>query len=553
MAKQSGRTCISGRAGGYGLTMLECDAVVVGAGPNGLVAANALADAGWNVVLVEEQDEVGGAVRSAESVAPGFVTDLFSAFYPLAAASPVIRDLHLERHGLVWRQSPDVLAHALPDGRAAVIRGSATDTAAGLEECAAGDGEAWLQMVRGWDRVRDPLLDALFTPFPPVRSAARLLRRWGVAGTLDFTRLALLPVRRLAEEEFTSEEARILLSGNAMHSDVTPDGAGSGLFGWLLAMLGQDVGFPVPEGGAGMLATALRRRAESLGVQVRCGRAATSVEVTHGRAAGVRLADGTTIRARHGILADVPAPTLYGRLVATEHLPPRLLDDVRRRFDWDDATLKVNWALDAPIPWTAPGARRAGTVHLGVDHDGLVDVAADLSVGRMPRTPFVLLGQMSVADPTRSPRGTESAWAYTHLPRSAASDDRAVAAQVGRLEDAVEQVAPGFLALRRGRQVQSPGDLEGADRNLSRGAINAGTAALHQQLVLRPTRGLGRPETPIPGLYLASASAHPGGGVHGACGWNAAVAALRHRGPVGTVRRALVRTAWDRVLREPAG
>ena len=528
-----------------------CDAVVVGAGPNGLVAANALADAGWDVVLVEEQGEVGGAVRSAEVAAPGFVTDLFSAFYPLAAASPVIGDLHLEHHGLVWRRAPDVLAHALPDGRAAVLRGAATDTAAGLEACAAGDGEAWLRMVRGWDRIRDPLLDALFTPFPPVRPAARLLRRWGVSGTLDFTRLALLSVRRLGDEEFASEEARLLLSGNAMHSDVPPDGAGSALFGWLLAMLGQDVGFPVPEHGAGMLATALRRRAESLGVQVRCGVAVTAVEVASGRAVGVRLADGTTVRARHGILADVPAPALYGGLVAPEHLPARLLDDVRRRFDWDDATLKVNWALDAPVPWTAPGARGAGTVHLGVDHDGLVDVAADLSVGRMPRAPFVLLGQMTTADPTRSPSGTESVWAYTHLPRPLASNDAAVADQVERLEDAVEQVAPGFRALHRGRHVQAPLGLEGADASLSRGALNAGTAALHQQLVLRPTRGLGRPETPVPGLYLAGASAHPGGGVHGACGWNAAVAALRHRGRVGGVRRALVGTAWARVLREP--
>ena len=530
----------------------SCDAVVVGAGPNGLVAANALADAGWDVVLVEAQDEVGGAVRSAESVSPGFVTDLFSAFYPLAAASPVIRDLHLEEHGLAWCHAPDVLAHALPDGRAAVLRRSAADTAAGLDQHAAGDGEAWLRMVGGWNRVRDPLLDALFTPFPPVRSGVRLLRRSGVGGTLDLTRLALLSVRRFGEEEFGSEEARVLLSGNAMHSDVAPDSAGSALFGWLLVMLGQDVGFPVPEGGAGMLATALRRRAESRGVTVRCGVPVTSVEVSSGRARGVRLADGTTLRARHAVLADVPASALYGGLVAPRHLPPRFLDDVRR-FDWDDATLKVNWALDRPIPWTAPGARRAGTVHLGVDHDGLVDVAADLSVGRMPRTPFLLLGQMTTADPTRSPAGTESVWAYTHLPRTLAHDEGAVGGQVERMEEAVEAVAPGFLTSRRGRQVQTPRGLEGSDANLSRGAINAGTAALHQQLVLRPTRGLGRPETPVPGLYLAGASAHPGGGVHGACGWNAAVAALRHRGPLGVVRRAVVHTAWSRVLREPEG
>ena len=278
------------------------------------------------------------------------------------------------------------------------------------------------------------MLDALFTPFPPVRPATRLLRRWGVAGTLDFTRLALLSVRRLGEEEFGSEEARILLSGNAMHSDVSPDSAGSALFGWLLAMLGQDVGFPVPEGGAGMLATALRRRAESLGVQVRCGVAVTSVEVTGGRAVGVRLADGTTVRARHGILADVPAPTLYGRARRRTSTCRPGCSTTCDRFEWDDATLKVNWALDAPIPWTAPGARSAGTVHLGVDHDGLVDVAADLAVGRMPRSPFILLGQMTTSDPTRSPAGTESAWAYTHLPRQLAHDDDRVADQAERLE-----------------------------------------------------------------------------------------------------------------------
>src|SRR5512139_615249 len=132
------------------MTATTCDAVVVGAGPNGLVAANALADAGWDVVLVEAQDEVGGAVRSAESVAPGFVTDLFSAFYPLAAASPVIRDLHLEQHGLVWRHAPSVLAHALPDGRGAALRRTAHDTAAGLDAHHPGDGDAWLRMVDGW-------------------------------------------------------------------------------------------------------------------------------------------------------------------------------------------------------------------------------------------------------------------------------------------------------------------------------------------------------------------------------------------------------------------
>ena len=170
----------------------------------------------------------------------------------------------------------------------------------------------------------------------------------------------------------------------------------------------------------------------------------------------------------------------------------------------------------------------------------------------MPRSPFILLGQMTTSDPTRSPAGTESVWAYTHLPRQLAHDDDLVAEQAERLEGCVEEVAPGFLDLRRGRHVQAPGAMEASDANLSRGALNAGTAALHQQLVLRPTRGLGRPETPVRGLYLAGASAHPGGGVHGACGWNAAVSALRHRAPLGVVRKALVGSAWSRVMRDQA-
>lgn len=522
------------------------EAVVVGAGPNGLVAANALADAGWDVVLVEEQDEVGGAVRSAEVTAPGFTNDLFSAFYPLAAASPIIRDLGLDAHGLTWRHAPDVLAHALDDGRTAVLHRDAESTAAGLEAEAAGDGDAWLAMFAEWQRVRDPMLAALFTPFPPVAAGLRMVRRLGAADTLDFARLAVLPVRRLAAERFRGYGAKLLLTGNAMHADIPPDAAGSGVFGWLLAMLGQDVGFPVPQGGAGELAQALRRRAESLGVQVSTGTPVTEVHVAGGRAEGVRLADGTVVRARRAVLADVTAPALYRRLLSRQSLPARLLRDLDR-FQWDNPTVKVNWALDRPIPWQNEAASGAGTVHLGVDDAGFVDFAADLAVGRAPQRPFLLFGQMTTADPTRSPAGTESAWAYTHLPAGRWTDQQ-VGEHVERMEQAVERVAPGWRSHQLARNVQSPADLEAADANLVDGAVNAGTSALHQQLVFRPVPGLGRPETPIPGLFLAGASAHPGGGVHGACGWNAARAALADQGVTAPLRRTLARTAWDRLL-----
>ena len=524
------------------------DAVVIGGGPNGLVAANALADAGWDVVLVEAADRTGGAVRSDEVTAPGFVSDMFSAFYPLAAASPVIRDLQLEEHGLEWRRAPSVLAHALEDGRAAVLEHDAAATARGLEEFAPGDGDAWLEMFAGWQRIRDPLLDALFTPFPPVTSALRLLGRTKIAGAMDLARLGVLPVRRLGSENFRGAGGPLLLTGNAMHSDVPPDGAGSGIFGWLLAMLGQDVGFPVPGGGAGMLAEALTRRAQSLGAEVRTGTPVSSVDVVSGSAVGVRLADGQSIRARRAVLADVTAPALYLDLVGRHRLPARMVRDLEE-FQWDNPTIKVNWALDRPVAWDAPGARGAGTVHLGVDVDGFVDFAADLSVGREPRRPFILFGQMTTSDPTRSPAGTESAWAYTHVPHGLDWSGDLLDQHVARVEEAVERVSSGFRESQLARHVQSPRDLETADANLVHGAVNAGTSAVHQQLIFRPTPGLGRPETPIERLYLAGASAHPGGGVHGACGWNAARCALSQNGRLGAVRRRITRTAWGRVLR----
>ncbi|HEY3438273.1 MAG TPA: NAD(P)/FAD-dependent oxidoreductase [Actinotalea sp.] len=526
------------------------DAVVIGAGPNGLVAANALVDAGWDVLVLEAQDVPGGAVRSADVTAPGFRTDLFSAFYPLAAASPVIRGLHLEDHGLRWVQAPRVLSHALDDGRAAVLHRRVEETAADLDSFAAGDGDAWRELYAGWQQIRVPLLDALFTPFPPLASAARLLRRVRLAGGLDLARLALLPVRRLSDETFRGDGGGLLLTGNAMHADIPPDAAGSALFGWLLAMLGQDVGFPVPEGGAGVLADALVGRLVAGGGQLETGSPVDAIHVVGRRAVGVRTVGGERIRVRHAVLADVTAPALYRDLVGAQRLPTRLIRDLDR-FQWDHPTFKVNWALDRPVPWTADGPRGAGTVHLGVDRLGFTDVAADLSTGRIPERPFLLLGQMTTTDPTRSPAGTESAWAYTHVPHGVEWTATEVEAEVSRIEDAVGRVAPGFAGSVLARHVQSPGDLEQANASLRGGAVNGGTSAVHQQLFFRPTPGLGRPETPIEGLFLASASAHPGGGVHGACGWNAARAALGAAGPTGSVRRLLARTVWSRVLREP--
>lgn len=513
------------------------DAVVIGAGPNGLVAANVLADAGWTVEVLEAQPEPGGAVRSDRGVDPDFVNDLFSSFYPLAAASPVIRALDLERYGLGWSHAPAVLAHPMPDGRCPVLHRDPADTAASLDELAPGDGAAWLRLCELWQELDPHLLRTLFTPFPPVKAGLALAAKLRAAGGLRLLRFMVLPVRRLAEEEFTAPGGPLLLTGCALHADLSPESAGSAVYGWLMAMLGQTVGFPVPRGGSRELVEALVRRLESRGGTLRCSTEARRVVVRGGRAVAVLTADGDQVPARRAVLADVPAPALYGGLVPWEELPDRLRDDIRR-FQWDFATFKADWALDGPIPWKSPQAATAGTVHLAAGLDEMTEFTARIATGRVPERPFCLLGQMTTADATRSPAGTESAWAYTHIPRSVRGDaggdgitgswdDREKTVFADRMEAMVERFAPGFRGLVRARRILAPQDFQSRDGNLVGGALGGGTAAAHQQLVLRPVPGSGRPETPVTGLYLASASAHPGGGVHGACGANAARAALR--------------------------
>jgi phytoene dehydrogenase-like protein len=514
---------------------MNADAVVVGAGPNGLVAANVLASAGWDVVVLEAQSEPGGAVRTGEMTVPGYRHDLFSAFYPLVAASPVFRNLGLENYGLKWRCAPYALAHPVPDGRCAVIAPDREQTEESLESFAAGDGAGWRKLMAPWDAYGQRFVDALLSPFPPFRHGLRLAARLKAGGLLDLARLSLVPARRLAEEHFRGEGGSLLLAANALHSDLSPETAGSGLFGWLLCSLAQNVGFPVPEGGAGSLTAALVRRLESLGGQVLCDREVERIGVRHGRAATVRTTGGQEFVARRAVLADVSAPHLYDHLLADVAAPAALRRDLTR-FEWDAGTVKLDWALSAPVPWSAPGARRAGTVHVADSLDELTRWSADLATHTVPSRPFLLFGQQSMTDPTRQPPGAETAWAYTHVPRridrdaggevSGRWDADDEAAMTERIEQRVEELAPGFRRSIVGRHIFTPRTLPAADANLDGGAINGGTAQLHQQLVLRPTRGLGRASTFVDGLYLASASAHPGGGVHGACGANAARAAL---------------------------
>jgi phytoene dehydrogenase-like protein len=507
------------------------DAIVVGAGPNGLVAANLLADAGWRTLVLEAQAEPGGAVRTAEVTAPGFRNDLFSAFYPLAAPPTPISRLGLDQWGLRWAHAPAVVANPLLDEPAAMLHRSPEATASRLEQATPGDGDGWMRLHDRWRREGRALMAAFMGPFPPLRAGARALARIGWRDLLPFARFLMLPVRRLADEHVRGRGAGLLLAGNALHADVPPDAAPSGFLGWLLVSLGHDVGFPAPMGGAGELTAALVRRLEARGGALTCGARVDRVVVEGGRAVGVEV-DGSPVRAGRAVLADVDAEVLYRDLVGTDLLPAAFVDTLDH-FQRGWGTLKVDWALSSPLPWRDPDVAGAGTVHLAASIDELAMTCAEVMAGRLPAHPFVVLGQMTTTDPCRSPAGTESAWGYTHVP--ALVDDgrgRRVLApadvdeMVRRVEQRIEDHAPGFRDLILARHVLPPSGMEERDANLVAGDMTGGTNQLHQQLVFRPTPGLGGPGTPVRGLYLASSSAHPGGGVHGACGTNAARAAL---------------------------
>ncbi|WP_432936268.1 phytoene desaturase family protein [Kribbella sp. CA-253562] len=511
------------------------DAIVIGAGPNGLVAANLLADQGWEVLLLEAHDEIGGAVRSAEDVAPGFVHDTFSSFYPLAAVSPTIQALELDRWGLQWSNAPAAVGNPMTDGGWAIVHDDPFDTAADLDRVTPGDGDSWLEMYDDWRRIQHGMVGLLLDPFPPVRSGGSLaLHLLGRRG-LERIRLLASSVRSLGDRRFRGEAAKMLLATNAQHADLSPESAGSGLMGWLLVMLGQQFGYPVPRGGAGQLSQALANRLKDRGGVIRCGSRVTGIEVRGGRATGVWTAGGELLAARRAVLADVSAPALYGELLPADAVPGRV-KRAMRGFEWDPGTVKVDWALDGLIPWREKPSKSPGTVHLADSVDALSLAAAQIAAGRVPAEPFLLMGQMTTADPTRSPAGTEAVWAYTHVPQRIRGDADFSGAWTAdeverfadRMQDQVERAAPGFTSRIVRRRILAPADLQARDANLVGGAVNGGTAALHQQLVFRPIPGLGRAETPVKGLYLASASAHPGGGVHGACGSNAARAAIFH-------------------------
>jgi phytoene dehydrogenase-like protein len=501
-------------------------ALVVGSGPNGLAAAIALAEAGRDVTVLEAADRFGGAVATEELTLPGFLHDTFSSVYPATAASPVFARMPLEHHGLRWIHPRRCYAHPLPGGRAGALSVDVDETAAALDALHPGDGEAWRRFVTPYVEHFGAWRETMLHGFPPVRGPLQLLATQGITGMLDFAKLLLMPARALADRLFADGGSRAWLYGAAMHGDVPPTSAGSAIAAAHLNVMGHAVGWPSPEGGAGRIAAAMISYLRSLGGTVRTGAPVARIGVERGRAVGVELAGGERVSGTL-IVADLTPGGLLR--VAGDALGGRYASELRA-WRHGPATLKVDWALGGPIPWTAPEAREAGTVHVGGTEEEVLDALAPTG-GDLHERPFMLLGQQSVADPSRAPEGKHTAWAYTHGPREAdwaGETDR----HVERMEAQVERFAPGFRDRILARHVQSPADLERENPNLEAGDVGAGSYEL-DQTVFRPVPSLDPYRTPVRGLFLGSASTFPGGAVHGVCG----DAAARHALAEARIRR----------------
>lgn len=464
------------------------DAAVIGSGPNGLAAAVALALAGRRVVVYEAHATVGGSARTLPLTLPGFRHDACSAIHPMAAGSPFLSLLPLERHGLRWCHSPAVVAHPFPDGPAAVQHRDLAATAATLGRDAGRYADTVGPFVAAWEGLARDGMAPLGPPGGPW-----MLARFGLH--------AFLPATTLARALFRDRRARAFFAGHAAHSVLPLERPPAAAVGLMLLFAGHAVGWPFPEGGAQAIPDALAGLLVALGGTVRTG---------------------VTIRRLEEVETDGPvlfqtSPRALAA-VAGEALPDAY---VRRlaRFRYGPGAFKVDWALDGPIPWRDPACASAATVHLGGSMEAIARAERAPWRGEVDDEPFLIVAQPAAFDPHRAPAGRSAAWGYCHVPPGCSLD------RTEAVERQVERYAPGFRERVLARYVSSPATLEAYCPNYVGGDVNGGAADL-DQLFTRPVARPNPYTTPHPRLFLCSASTPPGGGVHGMAGWYAAQAAL---------------------------
>jgi phytoene dehydrogenase-like protein len=465
------------------------DAVVVGAGPNGLVAAITIAEQGFSVHVVEAAEEPGGAARTAELTLPGFRHDVGATVLPLGVISPFFRGFDAHRYGLEMVHPGAPLAHPLDGADAVMLERSIDDTAAGLGR----DARRYARLLIPLARNARPLLDQFLGPVRPPRHPL-LVGAFAVP--------ALLPAAAFSRVAFRESRARALFAGLAAHSTASLTSPATASVGLVMAMTGHAAGWPVVRGGTANLIAALTARLAGLGGTIETGHRVASLEELP--AARVRVLD-LVPRDVERVCGDA-LPARYRRRLG--------------RYRHGPGAFKLDWALAGPVPWADPRCARAATVHLGGGLDEIAASEAAVAAGRHPDRPFVILVQPSLIDPSRAPRGRHTAWAYCHVPNGSRVD------MASRIEDQVERFAPGFRDLVAARHAMTTADLEALDANLVGGDVNGGAFG-PTQVLLRPSWRFPPYSTPSPGIVICSAATPPGGGLHGMCGWWGARSALR--------------------------
>ncbi|WP_420150492.1 phytoene desaturase family protein [Spirosoma sp.] len=466
----------------------EYDAVVVGSGPNGLSAAITMQRAGLSVLLLEGKETIGGGLRSAELTQPGFVHDVCSAIHPMAVGSPFFQTLPLTDHGLEFIDPPVLCAHPFDNGTAATLRSSLSETAESLGVDQQTYRSVFEPLVKQWPGMAPDILGPLRIPRHPIDMAS-------------FGLDALLPVTQFVKR-FKTGEARGLLGGMAAHSIQPLTNLTTSAIALVLMTAGHLYGWPIPKGGSQTIANALASYFRSIGGKIETGRFVQSMQ-------------------------DVPST----RVVLFDVTPKQLLRIAGDRFStlyqkqlehyrYGMGVFKIDWALDGPIPFTAPECRQAGTVHIGGTFEEIVQSEQLASSGKHPERPFILLAQQSIFDQTRAPGGKQTAWAYCHVPNGSSVDRTDV------IEKQIERFAPGFRDRILARHAMNSVQMEAYNPNYIGGDINGGVLDI-RQLYTRPVLSLSPYKTSAPGIFICSSSTPPGGGVHGMCGYHAARAALR--------------------------
>jgi phytoene dehydrogenase-like protein len=511
------------------------DAIVIGAGHNGLAAAVHLAAKGWKVAVVERADEPGGAVKTRAVTLPGFQHDLFAMNLGLFAGSPFFAAYKdgLVKHGLEFSGADDCFASAFPDGTWLGVSRNVSATAARIAAFSAKDAERWRSMASEFPQEAAHIFPLLGAPMPSWSMARSLWNSYRVKGGAwfgDLIRLVLSSSREFLDGDFESEKLKVMMAAWGMHLDFSPDVAGGALFAYLESMAEQSFGMAIGRGGAATVINALVAYFKELGGELHLGRTVERVEINNSRASGIRLAGGETVAAQRAIIANVHPRIVFGQFLVKD--PARASFDARiARFRSGPSTMMIHLALSGLPDWTAGHElKRFAYVHLAPSLAAMSATYTQAMAGLLPDEPVLVVGQPTAIDPTRAPHGKHVLWVQVRaLPAAIRGDaagiikathwDDAKEAYAARVMDLLERYAPGLSGKILGRAVFSPLDLERENPNLIGGDSTSGSHHLDQNFLMRPVFGWSRYKTPVRNLYLCGASTWPGAGVNAGSGF----------------------------------